>query len=576
MSGLEVAGLVLGAVPLLLHATDKLKDSFRAAIRSRTYINKLTLALLLQQSILIEVVRSLLINGGYEDLWRLDDDPVGCLKDPEARECISGLLGPAKNVAFTEVLNQTQLAVKEVAKHISGLLPASTVSDIICSPALQELLIMAIKAPTDDLLAIIEANTEPTTKSVIWRSQFKLLFRARELKAAIDEIDQTTNALQRFARIISLNKPRTIDAPTKRAERLAKGLRHVRGFANNLYLALLRGWRYSCHDMHEANLYLDDRIDSVAEILQYRQKQLWVPSLVFQLTLTAFENRRQALYHQASIKVLNDAEHDDDDSKSRSYSQNPLASVPSVVTDVEDICTTIIEMAEDEKHKVLVLAAYQQLGIAPKSDTDEIADTSCTYFGTMRLREVLSSKASIPLKFRSFLAIRLSSNLLQLSQTPWLEDGPFEDSILFPATSVISDGNSNLNYDHPLVSVKFTPKGTRNRSLAGAHPNAKKIILELGIILLELWHEQTLEDKFSQGKPLKGYFTRREFASRWIDDMTNPLPPLYDKAVCHCVGGMVGGDGRLEWEDTKFWNAYCTDIIEPLRKNCEQWIERPS
>lgn len=131
MSGLEVAGLVLGALPILLHAADELKTGTEAAFRSRIYINKLSLALLLQQSILTELLRSLLAESGYDDVWRLDHDPVCCFDDPNARKHIVAYLGPEKSLAFLGLLDQAHLAVKDIARNISGFLPGSVVESTL-------------------------------------------------------------------------------------------------------------------------------------------------------------------------------------------------------------------------------------------------------------------------------------------------------------------------------------------------------------------------------------------------------------------------------------------------------------
>lgn len=131
MSGIEVAGLILGVLPIVLHAVVQLGDGIRA-VRSRAYIKKLSHALDLQQLILKEVFRALLRLCEYDGFWNFDDDPVGCINDPAAWECLSQWLQPERSDIVLKTLNQTHLAVQEVAKNISGLLPSSMVCESGC------------------------------------------------------------------------------------------------------------------------------------------------------------------------------------------------------------------------------------------------------------------------------------------------------------------------------------------------------------------------------------------------------------------------------------------------------------
>jgi len=130
MSGIEIAGLLLGALPILFKAVDLSKDSIqrgRFFIRKRHYVKKLALALLLQQQTLAETVRSLLIRSGCEDILLLDDDPVGYLNDECVQNRILDYLGPKNAAAFTGVLKECDDSVRRIAENISDLVPVNKV-----------------------------------------------------------------------------------------------------------------------------------------------------------------------------------------------------------------------------------------------------------------------------------------------------------------------------------------------------------------------------------------------------------------------------------------------------------------
>ena len=100
----------------------------------------------------------------------------------------------------------------------------------------------------------------------------------------------------------------------------------------------------------------------------------------------------------------------------------------------------------------------------------------------------------------------------------------------------------------------------------------KVALLELGILLLEIWHKTTLEARFGLEKAPTAYYDRMARAVEWLDDVDEPLPDLYDKAVAHCLRVNISGDTRyLDWEATKLWSVICGDIIAPLAKICKQW-----
>ena len=127
MSGFEIAGVLLGVLPILFEAVDLSKDGIqrsRILFRKRIYIERLALAVLLQQRTLAETVKSLLIESGCEDLALLDDDPVGYLNDKAIRSQVLDYLGLENNAAFSGALKQSDNIVKKIARNIAGLVPA--------------------------------------------------------------------------------------------------------------------------------------------------------------------------------------------------------------------------------------------------------------------------------------------------------------------------------------------------------------------------------------------------------------------------------------------------------------------
>lgn len=131
MSGIEVAGLVLGALPILFQAIDFYKDGFGKSlrvIRKRKYVEKLSRAVHMQKQILEELVRSIVGASGCENIVQLDDDPLGYLKDEYIREQVQDYLGKRNVDAFNDALEESNAIVKRLSSSIAGLVPDFKVS----------------------------------------------------------------------------------------------------------------------------------------------------------------------------------------------------------------------------------------------------------------------------------------------------------------------------------------------------------------------------------------------------------------------------------------------------------------
>lgn len=160
-------------------------------------------------------------------------------------------------------------------------------------------LLILVKNSTGSILDFIKANEFGFLRDL------RLLFSARALKNAIDEIDRSTMALQRVTTLLALRRPAPPSCIFQRAIQLAKRLRFTRGFASNLHPALLQGRRRDCHDRHIINLRLNDRVQLAAVDAQSQEDSGFVPGLAFQILLAELSNRQQRSCHEISVHVLN-------------------------------------------------------------------------------------------------------------------------------------------------------------------------------------------------------------------------------------------------------------------------------
>lgn len=126
MSGFEVAGVVLGALPLIFKAVDSSKDGLgrsMLAFKRRKKVEELARAIFLQQQIIAETLKAVIRESGCEEIWRFDQDPRDYLANKSVQEEVADFLGVNNDIALTDVLRQCSTIIETLARNMSGLVP---------------------------------------------------------------------------------------------------------------------------------------------------------------------------------------------------------------------------------------------------------------------------------------------------------------------------------------------------------------------------------------------------------------------------------------------------------------------
>lgn len=172
---------------------------------------------------------------------------------------------------------------------------------------------------------------------------------------------------------------------------------------------------------------------------------------------------------------------------------------------------------------------------------------------------------------RMLLAYRLASSLLEFHTTPWLGEFWKKEGICFLYKAVpgaSQDITAYFDANEPFITRDFPP----NPAEHGHRPqNAKWALLELGIMLLEVWHilsfEQYAANKGSTSESTYG--SRYELAQGWLLDTYENMVPLYADSVCRCIEGSFASDSPMfEWDDRRFQRSVCENVVRPLWDNC--------
>ena len=434
---------------------------------------------------------------------------------------------------------------------------------------------------------LLKANTATELESHPWRA-VKLLLHKDEIDNTIRELEEGIRSLGTLQSLVEQCKwPAPGGVPTSsKAKQLAKSLRRIRTHANRLHSAISQAWSPTCPERHQTKLFLDPRVGP-RQPLPVVARQPCQP-IKYEVVITcAAYTLPNVAWHDHNVEVLEDDDGDDIDQASASMTGMApgkrgvqFVNVPEVslkqqafqLNDLVNLC----EMIHDSMLKQKFLRLYLQQAKIGFRHAENACQSRDLRGRSVSLAELLSSgglradrSRRIPLKDRMSLALCLSSNILQLQNTPWISQTWSKDRVMFMCkegceTNPNSISAADFDTSKPFILRTFsTPQEP--------FPAPKKALQEFAIILLELWHENSLESRFSL-TAVPSPAERLYHALDWIDDEMNPPPDNYRQAVSQCLQPHFSTvNGILSWDDLHFQQAVCQFVITPLLKTCELW-----
>ena len=181
------------------------------------------------------------------------------------------------------------------------------------------------------------------------------------------------------------------------------------------------------------------------------------------------------------------------------------------------------------------------------------------------LKELLNSPGrNIRLKEKWILAVTLAHAALHCSDGPWLcEDWSKEHVTFFSSNSSMEP---DLN--HPCLKVRFEDDSKDlNNAWSLFNPRSNTALLSLGILLLEIYLNDSIESKYTEedlteGKPNE--FTNLTTALRLLRDAEGDLYEGYREAIQACLNCETQGI-EAEKLRQKVWK----EIVWPLEQELE-------
>ncbi|KAM3537191.1 hypothetical protein ARSEF1564_009891 [Beauveria bassiana] len=164
---------------------------------------------------------------------------------------------------------------------------------------------------------------------------------------------------------------------------------------------------------------------------------------------------------------------------------------------------------------------------------------------------------------QTLLALNVVSSVLQLRQTMWYRV-PWNSTTIKFLVQAVDSARAALRTPYVEQAIDPTMLGTQDSPDLTTEA-AKTTMLEVAILLLEILHHKTIATwsaEHGDGDP-GTYWERMRAATCWLGLSEGKLLPPHLKVVDECL--MLCVRSKLSWDDN-FQRSYCENIIKPLQE----------
>ncbi|KAI4259577.1 MAG: hypothetical protein L6R42_004505 [Xanthoria sp. 1 TBL-2021] len=539
VTGVETAGLVLASLPIVVQVLTEYRSGLRKTLflvrKSKTYetkIGKLARQLKVLHTNLLQVLTRF-IGAAAPDDWcgEVLKDYRSQIWTGEVGKKIRTYLEEVDAFdTFETIIEDFEDYLVRVAKSLSGLLP---------TPA----------ANSRDLRALVDAHSK-TGGHFRLQGRFEFLMRESQIVTIVDELKDLSVSLESLVdNSDSIHHMKQLKASSKQSE-YAKTLYAVQWHAHCLFKALRLSWVQTCHPCHEALLRLEDRCVSGSSRIPSAAAGPQTP-LTFTALFQKHIPRADLLlsWHQSEILF-------------------PISRATTQIDrhiQIEDMCRAILDI----RPHILLVSADSRVFRADSQSTTVLAGAEKSH-DTVRLERVLLQHPNFSPVDKFGFGLSIASSLLQLNLTPWICKCWTKDDILLRRER---SADSGYDMAHPLIRGSFEELTTCQRS----EDNPEVALVELGILLVEIWTEKTLEHWVENTgraiSDLSNLPLRRGLLYEWWSELKKKAPPSYCQVVQICFFPNEFGDVNMSWDDVQFKALYYTNIVEPLSKDLEQLLQ---
>ncbi|RTE74823.1 hypothetical protein BHE90_010743 [Fusarium euwallaceae] len=545
MSGFEVAGIVLGALPLVIEALSAYRQNrTRIAVwrKFRGLLDDLLHQLQTQKTNfyldILELLREARVPAVLEDLDPTEEKCVEILQDAKNGTQVEDYLGHLY-AQFLEILGHYEKCLKEILSGLNNIARPKNV-------------------PKDDLVAIVHA-VKSASGLLSFEAKMRFSIDKGRLDTLVKDLGTERYSLRKLIKHVRSKRKWEAREPTDTSTTLALTFAQVRKSASMLYEAACNCRACDQHGEHNILLRLDHRIqaDSIRTVGD--------ALIAFGLCLPIEENILQEIevaarsvdHPQAFVTTRPQAAPGGSLSVPKITVTTLQESNPSCII-VQRLCDDALKARELGQVLTLKLTsnALELLREAKPHQPYKNSTTLADF-----LREIAKDEdARMGPMPRTLLALNVVSSILQLRPTAWCNTPWTSTTIKFPTKE---DNGSLITICTPYVEQDFDATMPQGHALASSLDTQaiKLTMLELAILLLEILHLKSLEswakghgqgDMRSDGERMLG-------AKRWLEMSNARLLPHHIRAVEGCLGYCV--KSNLAW-DKSFQNDYCENVLE--------------
>ena len=413
-------------------------------------------------------------------------------------------------------------------------------------------------------------------------NRIKFSVKKDELDELIADLKQSRRSLEEIARA-RLDKEVALPNHSPNAIRLAGFLDQIQHHAIGLYSGIHAAWGDKCHSNHAARLLLN----SWSEAIYTRRK----PRIAFGV---AFESSPgpsgMEICKGFSIETLTEA--DVDTQRPDQYVLPDISRIHTLILlsracvvrfqnlnletkatykVVDSICASFLPTPHTKPPLDCYLSPDQKLRYQSTGETRPlntstpiVPNVHLSQSDSVTLDEILTQNIIINPRDGIQIAFALVSAQLQLHSTPWLPKFWSKDILRFPCIKDPQTSKISVIYSCAFLQRPFSATTTADEQ---SLRSAKRPLLELGIMLLEVYLQQTFtEYAFSVGKRIDdGYGSRYEVAKQWLDNSEQQLLPPHASVISRCIEcNFENRSLSYEWHDEKLRQSICENLLIPL------------
>ncbi|KAI1409484.1 hypothetical protein F5Y13DRAFT_181986 [Hypoxylon sp. FL1857] len=563
MSGFEVAGVILGAIPLVISALEHYKTGKGVLVSFVKWDGQLdTLIEKLEDqrlSFYFDILE-LLHGAGVEDVisgdYVSEERCVSILQNMKNEVEIKEYFG-AMHDRFLKILGRYEKCLRIIVSKLTHIYRPPNVAK-------------------DDLAAILAAN-QSGKGAFAFKHRVKFTIEKSSLKVLIKELREDVLSLKTIIKGMKTQREYTARQPSHDSERLARMFGQVQINATPLFATMCKVCTCECPTRHKVLMRLDNRMRLQKERsrLRPKAKEHTIFSLVFEFedylqeALVKASEAEEAWVEDAKIPNQGAA------TKVQTVAFTPVITNPIGEEDevnsnksskVTDICRHASK-ARSSGHVLRLQLTNNDLHLL-----EGPFQSRRDFSASMSLEELLQDglrdrNARMSPKQKTLLALDIAASILQLRQTCWFNLPFASKSIKFPLQKT---SNSKTAVLEPLVGQVMV-KDPSTWSNEG--PDPKTALLELAILLLETWHDEPLELWMAKLEmtTAESEETRRRAAVLWEEETESYLPPHHLTAIDYCLG--ICGGRRRFWHDDEFLKQYCENVIKPLYESSQAWAD---